>query len=30
VVAAEALTAFFRRYAAAIATERQEQELSPT
>ena len=29
-VAAEALTAFFRRYAAAMATERQKTELSPT
>jgi len=29
-VAAEALTAFFRRYAAATATERQKKELSPT
>ncbi|MDK2742447.1 MAG: hypothetical protein NDI90_06000 [Nitrospira sp. BO4] len=29
-VAAEALTTFFRRYTAAMATERQERELSPT
>ncbi|MDF0652774.1 MAG: hypothetical protein P0121_15035 [Nitrospira sp.] len=29
-VAAEALTAFFRSYAAAMATERQEKELSST
>lgn len=29
-VAGEALTAFFRSYAAAMATERTEQEISPT
>ncbi len=30
VIAAEALTTFFRRYTAAMATERQGRELSPT